>query len=91
MDKITFSKYTVTKYEPMKIFGEYQQIPKEILKEMMTIFFIVSNNDDANDYHIFGGKNIDYAIANLMKTKLLSPEEKQTFLDNVDKLESFSV
>lgn len=91
MDKITFSKYTITKYEPMKIFSEYQQIPKETLKEMMTIFFIISNNNDITDYHIFGGKNIDYAIADLMKTKLLSKEEKQTFLDNVDKLESFSV
>lgn len=91
MDKITFSQYTITKYEPLKIFKEYQQISDEILKEMMTVFFIISNNDNADDYHIFGGKDIDYAISNLMKTKLLSQEEKQTFLDNIDNLESFSM
>nr|QIM10673.1 hypothetical protein PlAlph_5650 [uncultured Alphaproteobacteria bacterium] len=91
MDKITFLKYTITKYEPAKVFPHYQQIPEETLKEMMNIFFIVSNNDDVNDYHIFGGKNIDGAISNLMKTKLLSKEEKQIFSDNVGKLESFSV
>ena len=56
MDKIECDNYFLYKFEPTKVFCEkYKIFPQEDLKELETVFLVLSNKNDSNDYHIFTG------------------------------------